>query len=117
MNGPTVSLDFASRVVVVTLGGGVDAWVGLCWSRACWGGPVSPGGAGFPRASGSFVSVGWVVLGLTEGGADVVPGGRDRGGPPPGGIDAQPQLAGAAGDAGRHMQDPVGLIDVGVMVI
>jgi hypothetical protein len=34
--------------------------------RACWGGPVSPGGAGFPRASGSFVSIGRLVGGQSK---------------------------------------------------
>lgn len=42
-----------------------------------------------------------------EGGADALPGGRDGCGPAPGGVDAQPQLAGASGDAGRHVQHPV----------
>jgi len=36
-----------------------------------------------------------------------LPGGRDRRYPPPGGVDTQPQLAGAAGDAGHHVQDSV----------
>ena len=37
---------------------------------------------------------------LGEGGADPVPGGGDRRCPAPGGVDAQPELSGAAGDAG-----------------
>lgn len=36
-----------------------------------------------------------------------MPGGGNRGGPAPGGIDAQLNLSGAAGDAGGYMQDPV----------
>ena len=44
---------------------------------------------------------------LGESGADALPGGRDGGGPAPGGVDAQPSLAGASGDAGRDVQDPV----------
>ena len=42
-----------------------------------------------------------------EGGADGLPGGRDQGSPAPGGVDAEPGSAGAAGDAGGHVQDPV----------
>jgi hypothetical protein len=44
---------------------------------------------------------------LGERGADPGPGGGDGLCPAPGGIDTQPQLAGAAGDAGGHVQDPV----------
>jgi hypothetical protein len=65
------------------------------------------GWGGLSRASRSFVSFGQVVEGLSECGADALPGGRDRCGPSPSGIDAESQLAGAAGDAGRHVQDPV----------
>ena len=44
---------------------------------------------------------------LGEGGADPGPGGGDRRRPAPGGVDAQPKLSGAAGDAGGNVQDPV----------
>lgn len=50
--------------------------------------PVSPGWAGFPRASGSFVIGDPGGLRLPEGSAQVLPGGRDLGGPSPGGVDA-----------------------------
>lgn len=43
---------------------------------------------------------------LRERVADPGPGGGDGLCPAPGGIDTQPQLAGAAGDAGGHVQDP-----------
>ena len=42
-----------------------------------------------------------------EGGAEALPGGRYGAGPAPGGVDAEPELAGAAGDAGCDVQDPV----------
>ena len=42
-----------------------------------------------------------------EGGAEALPGGGDRFGPAPGGVDAQPELAGSFGDAGGDVQDPV----------
>ena len=44
---------------------------------------------------------------LGEGGADPGPGGGDRRRPAPGGVDAQPKLSGAAGDARGNVQDPV----------
>ncbi len=42
-----------------------------------------------------------------ESGAQSVPGGGDRGGPAPGGVDAQAELSGAAGDSGGDVQDSV----------
>ena len=65
-------------------------------------------GAGFPKAGGVFrlVGSGPGVQVLGEGGADAGPGGGDRGCPAPGGVDAQPKLSGAAGDAGGNVQDP-----------
>src|SRR6185369_11746114 len=72
-----------------------------CLSRAGMASrPVSLRWAGFPRAGGSFVSSGHRGGVLGEGGADPVPGGGDRRCPAPGGVDAQPELSGAAGDAG-----------------
>ena len=56
---------------------------------------------------GFFGSSGQGLRSSGESGADALPGGRDRPGPAPGGVDAQPQLAGASGDAGRDVQDPV----------
>lgn len=38
---------------------------------------------------------------------DAAPGGGDGLGPARGGVDAQPELSGAAGDAGGDVQDPV----------
>src|SRR6476646_1895450 len=72
-----------------------------CLSRAGMASrPVSLRWAGFlgpvGPSSGRVTGVG--VLG--EGGADPVPGGGDRRCPAPGGVDAQPELSGAAGDAG-----------------
>ena len=58
-------------------------------------------------AGGSFGLAGQVLRRSGEGCAESLPGGGDGGGPAPGGVDAESELAGAAGDAGRHMQHPV----------
>ena len=42
-----------------------------------------------------------------EGGPKSLPCLADRGGPPPGRVDAQADLSGASGDAGRDVQDAV----------
>ena len=44
-----------------------------------------------------------VVWQSGEGGAEALPGGGDRGGPAPGGVDTQAELAGAAGDSGLSL--------------
>jgi anti-anti-sigma factor len=65
--------------------------------------PVSRGVRGF-QGLGPFVVVGTGWLGGSgEGCADAVPGVGDRCGPAPGGVDAEPQLSGAAGDAGGNV--------------
>ena len=60
---------------------------------------VAPVGRAFPGpvCLSSRRVTGVRVLG--EGGADPGPGGDDRRRPAPGGVDAQPKLSGAAGDA------------------
>ena len=71
---------------------------------------VSRRWAGFPRAGpvGVWSRRGGVDDGvLGEGGADAGPGGGDRLCPAPGGVDAQPQLSGAAGNAGGDVQDAI----------
>src|ERR1700752_4312433 len=65
------------------------------------------GWAGFPSASVPFVAGGSVDPVSVEGGADGLPGGRDDRRPAPGRVDAQADLAGAVGDAGGGVQDPV----------
>ena len=65
-----------------------------------------PAGAAGGRFSGSWVERagrGW----SGERGAESVEAFGDVGGPAPGLVDAQPDLAGAAGDAGGDVQDPV----------
>jgi hypothetical protein len=81
------NLDFHAGSFGVQVGLGLACVVGVfgvCRARL----PGSPGWAGFPgpwlfrgRWDGS-------VCGSGEGGADAVPGGRDRSGPTPGGVDA-----------------------------
>ena len=68
---------------------------------------VTPVGRAFlePVGLSSRRVTGVRVLG--EGGADPAPSGGDRRRPAPGRVDAQPELSGAAGDAGRDVQDPV----------
>ena len=85
----TTSLDFSPGVVVVELGGGMDAWVGFCGSGHGRVVPCRRVVRAFPGPVGLSWSVGQVVERLIEGAADALPGGRDRGGPPPGGIDTQ----------------------------
>ena len=69
---------------------------------------MSPGWAGVPGVRGlSGWSWSGVVWRSGEGGAEALPGGRYGAGPAPGGVDAEPELAGASGDAGRDVQDPV----------
>lgn len=47
-----------------------------------------------------FRLVGAGMSGSGECGADACPGGGNRFGPPPGGVDREPDSSGAAGDAG-----------------
>ena len=54
-----------------------------------------------------FRLVGAGVSGLGERGADTCPGGGDRFGPPPSGVDRESGSSGAAGDAGGDGQDPL----------
>ena len=66
-------------LVLLSSGFRVSAWL-IC--------PVSPGGAGFPGVGGSFVVGGSDAGWSSEGGADLLPGGGDLGGPAPGDVDA-----------------------------
>ena len=70
------------------------------------GRPVSLGGRAFQgRVSlGRYGRVGRVVRGRRP---KSLPCLADRGGPPPGRVDAQADLSGASGDAGRDVQDAV----------
>ena len=71
------------------------------------GAPCRRGGRAFLGPGLSGRSWSGVVWWSGESGSQVLPGGRDGGGPAPGGVDAQAQLAGAAGDAGCDVQNPV----------
>lgn len=54
VGGVITSPDFSPRVIVVEFGCGVGGGICFCvWD--VFDGPVSPGGAGFPSASGPFV--------------------------------------------------------------
>ena len=69
----------------------------------------SPGVAGGGLSWGPWVfhsSVGVVPVQVNAA-RMAVPGGGDRVCPAPGGVDAEPELSGAAGDAGGDVQDPV----------
>src|SRR4029079_2372233 len=68
---------------------------------------VTPVGRAFPEPVGLSSRRGTGVRGVGEGGAYPAPGGGGRRRPAPGRVDAQPELSGAAGDAGRDVEDAV----------